>query len=346
MKLFKQLKQIDDAWSAPFNRRFPRLGKVADRVEKHAYPIFGTFTVLFMILAVWTCLHWDLGLFIASVIGLSLCVFVLAMFHNWKSGTTLLLIISLLALAPSPAAAAAQNHDEPRGGDVHADNLGLAICAVVFIAGILVIGGCMYKKAKSIPVRQLPPEDGQDPPTPPAPPCTNAPPRKTSLGIAAPVDDAGRGIARWDLTTSTRADYDPFGRRYTDLLTVSILGQPDLGTPPEPVGSRMIWIATQPAGDSITVHSVLIVHYDGRGAAIDTNYYSADASDCPLQFESSAVKSQIELTDAELAGNRFFRLATPVDHIGILARKTQLSDNSSASGRTNQALRSVRHEIR
>jgi hypothetical protein len=318
MKLFKRLKQIDDAISARLNPRFPRLGKLGDWIEKHAYPIFGTFTVVFIILAVWTWLHWDRGLFITSLVALGFCLFVLAMIRDWKSGTTLLLIMSLMALAPSPAAAAASSDEDE--GQVHADNWLIVVCVVAFI-GVTLYVGCKAKKGvEKIPVRQLPPEDGQDPPTPPAPPSTNAPPKKSMAGLAVPVDDEGRGIARWDLTTSTRADYDPFGRRYTDLITVSILGQLDLDTPPQPVGSRMIWMATEPAGDDITVHSVLIVHYDGYGAALSTNYYSMDAPGCPLQFESSALKSQIELTDAELAGNRFFRLATSIDHIGILAK--------------------------
>jgi hypothetical protein len=85
VKLFKRLKQINDAISAPFNKRFPRVGKMGDWVEKHAYPIFGICAVAYIILAVWTYLDWDLGLFIASLVGVGFCIFMLAMIRDWKS---------------------------------------------------------------------------------------------------------------------------------------------------------------------------------------------------------------------------------------------------------------------
>jgi hypothetical protein len=200
---------------------------------------------------------------------------------------------------------------------------------VLLVLGtVLVIGGCAIKRQlDKLPPRNLPDDVPPDPPQPPTE--TNEPPVLPPYIFLPPipalrvaVDDANRGMVRWDLARSSyvsnhvAAFTDPnTGQRYTDLIVLSVQARPALDVANWiTTGSRMTWLsASASAGSAVTCY------YDATGAPVWTNYCRAGGAGWQGMAENpNDTPSSIALLPWEAGTNRFFRLAASTNRIAIL----------------------------
>lgn len=145
-------------------------------------------------------------------------------------------------------------------------------------------------------------------------------PDAITAGITVPVDDANRGIVRWDLTqsdyvaTNEAAFTDPnTGLVYTDLIMTSIQAKSTLeATNWQVVGSRIIWLNPDAYRGSF-----LMCCYDGAGKPVLTNYVQAGDPGWQASTNADAVSS-VQLLPSEVGTNHFWRLTCKTNEIGIL----------------------------
>ena len=196
----------------------------------------------------------------------------------------------------------------------------VALLCVAAFAGIIIgVGSCAGKKLLNKPPRTFPDED--EPPQPPtstnSPPVTKSLPRLAAVVISAGADNPECGMVKWDIQESNKwlTDTNSYrntttGSRYTHIITASIQGSTNMQDW-SVVGSRMIWWSDQD-------QTALINYYDPAGAVILTRYVPrSEVGEAPIDSDSKVPLEDWEMGDQPA---RFYRLASPSNHIGVLTR--------------------------
>lgn len=251
------------------------------------------------------------------------------LYHRF-AGILLALIMFLLA---TPAMAQENPPPPPPDGGGGPQEWVLVACVIVAAATIVIIGGCAAKKLMKQKPRTFGDDDDVDPPPPPpatnAPPAlTNAPPgftntvpkKKLAAAIQVPASatvtgDTPTGMVAWDITDTApyRDNTNTFvntatGSRFNLIFTASIQGSSD-GANWSVVGSRIIWYSSQD-------NTAIINYYNGAGEVQVTRYIPRnEMGEAPVDSDAKVQLEPWEVGDEPM---KFYRLASPVDRIGVL----------------------------
>lgn len=208
-----------------------------------------------------------------------------------------------------------------------------ALCVLAVALIIVVIGGCAIKKL----IDKLPPTNPPPPPPPTnSPSITNAPggpytivsdlspATAVKLLPNVPVDDNNTGMQSWyiasnpHVVTNPAAYRDPYtGTSYTHVVTMSIQGTASLdstNTVWRTVGSRIVWLSKN-ANDELT-GGYFVAFYDSKGNVIG-NIQGSVNSPGGVPYDTATVRSSARLLQSEIGTNRFWRLGTVTNQIGI-----------------------------